>query len=93
MKKKQRRGPASGLTKPWDVSHDPSGAFTGPFSWEDICYTAARRNWPDGIAFRNVYNGNTVVYRDGRLYKNGKPTRIPQRFFRGVKRPALEATP
>ena len=92
-KKKQRRGPAGGLVKPWDVTRDPSGTFTGPFSWDDICYTAARQNWPEGISFRNVYSGDTIVYRGGRLYKNGKPTRIPQRFLRGVKRPALEATP
>lgn len=72
--------------KPWEVQHDPTGTFTGPFTWREICQTAAWGYWPEGIVFRSP-RGTVAEYRGGTLYKNGEPVKL-SRYVRFTTNPA-----
>jgi len=79
--------------KPWTVLRDPTGTFTGPFSWREICQTAAWGYWPEGIEFQHQYKKQWVaVFQGGNLYKNGKRVKL-SRYIRGLKDAVTEVTP
>ena len=52
----------------WQCVHDPTGDFVGgTFTFYDLRFTSAKRNWAEGTRFENRRDGKMLVIRKGML--------------------------